>query len=51
MQWLIQSIPSVRPAEFKTHGIVARVGECVGVNVLVVASTDGSRGIALLSGC
>jgi len=28
---------------------VARVGECAGVSVLVVASTDGSRWIALLS--
>ena len=28
---------------------MARVGECTGVSVLVVASTDGSRWIALLS--
>jgi len=28
---------------------VARVGECAGVSVLVVASTDGSLWIALLS--
>ena len=28
---------------------MARVGECAGVSVLVVASTDGSRWIALLS--
>ena len=28
---------------------MARVGECAGVSVLVVASTDGSGWIALLS--
>ena len=28
---------------------MARVGECAGVSVLVVASMDGSRWIALLS--
>ena len=28
---------------------MARVGECAGVSVLVVASTDGSLWIALLS--
>jgi len=31
--------------------VVARVGECAGVSVLVVASTDGSRWIGLFSGC
>ena len=30
---------------------MARVGECAGVSVLVVASTDGSKWIVLLSGC
>ena len=28
---------------------MARVGECAGVSVLIMANTDGSRWIALLS--
>jgi len=35
--------------EHEEPWVVARVGECAGVSVLVVASTDGSRWIALLS--
>jgi len=35
--------------EHEEPWVVARVGECAGGSVLVVASTDGSRWIALLS--
>ena len=36
--------------EHEEPRVVARVGECASVSVLVVASTDGSKWIALLSG-
>ena len=37
--------------EHEKPRVVDWVGECAGVSVLVVASTDGSKWIALLSGC